>query len=212
MKRLITERDVSEVWRDGKSEIVVSDKTIITPAAADAAAARQIRFVAPAPQPHSHSTPNQVQPQRVILGSDHGGFELKEMLRQHLETMGMNVADVGTHSRDSVDYPDFALAVAEKVASEPATLGIIVDGAGVGSAIAANKVPGIRAATCNDVYTARNSRLHNDANVLTLGSRVIGVDVAKDIVEIWLQSRFEGGRHQKRVDKIVSIETKYRRK
>jgi len=212
MKRLITERDVSEVWRHGKSEIVVSDKTIITPAAADAAAARQIRFVTPAPEPHSNPPHKQLQQQRVILGADHGGFELKEFLKQHLETLGVHVADVGTHSRDSVDYPDFALAVAEKVASEPGTFGIIVDGAGVGSAIAANKVPGIRAATCNDVYTARNSRLHNDANILALGSRVIGVDVAKDIVDIWLESRFEGGRHQKRVDKIVAIETKYQRK
>lgn len=212
MKRLITERDVSEAWRNGKSEIVVSEKTIITPAASDAAAARKISFVTPNPQPPVKPSQSASFQGRIILGSDHGGFELKETLKQHLENRGMAVEDVGTYSKDSVDYPDFAARVAEKVSSDPSALGIIVDGAGVGSAMAANKVPGIRAATCNDVYTARNSRVHNNANILTLGSRVIGVDVAQHIVDVWLESAFEGGRHQTRVDKIGAIEAKYSRR
>ncbi|RMD87865.1 MAG: ribose 5-phosphate isomerase B, partial [Calditrichaeota bacterium] len=122
---------------------------------------------------------------------------------------GYEVEDVGTFSTESVDYPDFAHQVAQKVARGEGWRGVIVDGAGVGSAMVANKVPGIRAASCQDVYTARNSRQHNDANILTLGSRVLGVDVAKEILLVWLQTDFGGGRHKRRVDKIIEIEKRY---
>ncbi|MCG8608226.1 ribose 5-phosphate isomerase B [bacterium] len=145
----------------------------------------------------------------IILGSDHGGFELKEILKGYLIEMELEVEDVGTHSTESVDYPDFARKVAVRVNEQSGSLGVIIDGAGVGSAMTANKVPGIRAATCHDVYTAQNSRRHNNANVLTLGSRVLGVDVAKGILKAWLESAFEGGRHQARVDKIMEVERRH---
>jgi ribose 5-phosphate isomerase B len=214
MRKLITERDVIEVWKKRQREISVPANTIITPAATDAAKIRQIRIEiqspsndtvpSVAPSVESHGSP------AIILGSDHGGFELKEILKEYLIQMGLEVEDVGTHSTESVDYPDFASKVAVRVNERSGSLGVIVDGAGVGSAMTANKVPGIRAATCHDVYTAQNSRLHNDANVLTLGSRVLGIDVAKGILKVWLESDFEGGRHQTRVNKIMEVERRFR--
>jgi len=143
----------------------------------------------------------------VAIGSDHGGYELKEYLKRFLTDLGYQVQDVGTHSADPVDYPDFARAVAEAVASGGAWRGIIADAAGIGSAMAANKIPGVRAALCYDRATARNSREHNDANVLTLGARLISPEVARELTAVWLQTKFAGGRHQKRVDKIVALET-----
>lgn len=145
---------------------------------------------------------------RVFLGSDHGGFELKEILKPYLAELGHECRDYGTHSPEPVDYPDIALLVADAVSRESGSVGILVDGAGIGSAIAANKVPGIRAAACNDLFTARNSREHNDANILTLGGRVIGSGLAKEIVKVWLECRFHD-RHKHRIDKIVRIERHY---
>lgn len=145
----------------------------------------------------------------IVLGADHGGFELKNELKNLIEKEGYSVVDFGTHSSDPVDYPDIALLVSEKVSRCPDCLGIIIDGAGVGSAICANKVPGIRAANCHDTYSAKNSRLHNDANVLTLGSRIISLGLAWDVVKQWLSVEFEGGRHMRRVGKMEQIERKY---
>ncbi len=145
----------------------------------------------------------------VALGADHGGYPLKETLKAHLATLGYNVIDCGTNSTDAVDYPDFAYAVARLVSEGQAWRGIIVDGAGIGSCMAANKVPGIRAALCYDHATATNSREHNDANVLTLGAGLIGPALAKQIAEVWLKTEFGGGRHAKRVDKIVEIEKRF---
>lgn len=136
---------------------------------------------------------------KVIIGSDHGGFELKEFLKENFE-----LEDIGVFSKESIDYPVIAKKVAEEVASGNFDKGIIVCGSGLGVAITANKVKGIRAVTCTETYCAKMSRLHNDANVLTLGGRVLGPDLAKDIVEIWLNTDFEGGRHQRRVDMIES--------
>ncbi|MBL8120063.1 MAG: ribose 5-phosphate isomerase B [Anaerolineae bacterium] len=148
--------------------------------------------------------------QVVAIGADHGGFPLKEMLKTELQGKYV-VVDCGTNSADSVDYPDFALAVAEQVASGRAWRGIMIDGAGIGSCMVANKVPGVRAALCYDNATAVNSREHNDANLLTLGAGLIGTALAKQIVETWLKTPFGGGRHAKRVDKIVAVEKKYGR-
>lgn len=142
----------------------------------------------------------------VAIGSDHGGFAMKSELITHLQNTGYEVLDCGTNSIEAVDYPDFALAVATKVANGEAWRGIIIDGAGIGSCMAANKVPGVRAAMCYDHATAVNSREHNDANVLTLGAGLIGMALAKQIVDIWLRTEFGGGRHAKRVDKIMAIE------
>jgi len=145
----------------------------------------------------------------VALGADHGGFKMKEMLKAHLTEAGFSVVDCGTHSVQSVDYPDLALAVAEKVSQGEACRGIVIDGAGIGSCMTANKVPGVRAAMCYDYATAVNSREHNNANVLTLGAGLLGDNLVKQIVDIWLSTEFGGGRHGKRVDKITAIEKKY---
>ncbi len=211
MSKLITERDVIDAHRKQKTELVVAANGIVTPSAQDAAAIRGIRILEK--EIAKTSSGPQLSPQvqfsgKIIIGSDHGGFELKEILKDYLTELGLEFDDVGTYSTESVDYPDFAYAVAEKVTNDAGLLGIIVDGAGVGSAMAANKVRGIRAASCQDTYTARNSRLHNNANVLTLGSRSLGIDVAKEIVKVWLETRFERGRHKARVDKIMAIEKK----
>ncbi len=145
----------------------------------------------------------------VALGADHGGLALKETLKEFVAGLGYAVVDCGTHSNDAVDYPDLAYAVARLVASGEAWRGIVVDGAGIGSAMAANKVPGVRAALCYDHATAVNSREHNDANVLTLGAGLIGANLAKQIVQTWLATPFGAGRHQRRVDKIVEIERRF---
>jgi ribose 5-phosphate isomerase B len=143
----------------------------------------------------------------VAIGSDHGGFALKGELKLYLVGNGYEVFDCGTNSAEAVDYPDFAEAVARKVSSGEAWRGVIVDGAGIGSCMAANKVPGVRAAMCYDHATAVNSREHNDANVLTLGAGLIGPTLARQIVNTWLLTEFGGGRHSKRVDKIMAIES-----
>jgi ribose 5-phosphate isomerase B len=145
----------------------------------------------------------------VALGADHGGYNMKEMLKAHLTKAGYQVVDCGTNSIESVDYPDFALAVAELVGQGKAWRGIIIDGAGIGSCMTANKVPGVRAAMCYDYATAVNSREHNDANVLTLGAGLIGDNLARQIVDTWLSTEFGGGRHARRVDKIIAIENKF---
>lgn len=144
----------------------------------------------------------------VAIGADHGGFKMKEMLKNFLTESGFQVNDCGTHSTESVDYPDFAFAVAQAVGTGESWRGIIVDGAGIGSCMAANKVPGVRAAMCYDHATAVNSREHNNANVLTLGSGLIGENLSRQIVDTWLSTDFGGGRHARRVDKIDAIEKK----
>ncbi len=209
MSKLITEHDIIDAHRNQKTELIVAANGIVTPSAHDAADSYGIRILKKEITDTSSRSQISLQVQfsgKIIIGSDHGGFELKEILKDYLTEVGFQFVDVGTHSTESVDYPDFAYAVAEKVAKGRGLLGIIIDGAGVGSAMAANKVHGIRAASCQDTYTARNSRVHNNANVLTLGSRSLGVDVAKEIVKVWLEACFEGGRHKARVDKIMAIE------
>ena len=146
---------------------------------------------------------------RIAVGADHGGYPLKEGIVFKLREAGYDVTDCGTDSHDSVDYPDLALAVAEKVASGECLWGIVIDGAGIGSAMVANKVPGVRAALCYDISSARNSREHNHANVLTLGAGLIGDGLAWQIVEAWLNVEWGGGRHARRVAKIEAIEQQY---
>lgn len=143
---------------------------------------------------------------RIAIAADHGGYALKENLKPYLEKQGYQVDDCGTHSPESVDYPDYAYAAAKKVSEGEAWRGIIIDGAGIGSCMVANKVPGVRAAMCYDHATALNSREHNNANVLTLGAGMIEPALARQIVLTWLNTKFGGGRHARRVDKIMDIE------
>lgn len=146
---------------------------------------------------------------KIALGCDHAGLDLKEVVSGYLERMGHEVMDEGTFSLESCDYPDFAEKVAMRVASGEAERGILICATGIGMAMTANKIPGVRAALCNDLYTARYSRLHNDANVLTMGARVIGSGVAEEVVRIWIETPFEGGRHSRRLDKLSEIESRH---
>jgi len=145
---------------------------------------------------------------RVVLGADHAGFELKEEIKRFLEKQGYHPTDLGTNGREAVDYPDLALAVAEGVAKGQFDRGIMVCGTGIGSQVAANKVPGVRASVCHDTYSAKASRLHNDLNVLCLGGRVIGPELALEIVSAWLATEFSGEeRHLRRLAKIRQAES-----
>jgi ribose 5-phosphate isomerase B len=158
------------------------------------------------------SSPSNTQSAKTVaIGSDHGGFEMKGMLLAFLSELGFQPIDCGTHSKESVDYPDFAYAVADKVRNGSAWRGIVIDGAGIGSCMAANKVPGVRAAMCYDYATALNSREHNDANLLTLGAGLLGENQVKLVVKTWLETPFGGARHARRVDKIMEIEKKFMR-
>lgn len=142
---------------------------------------------------------------RIAIGSDHAGYSLKDELAEHLQAAGHDVDDRGTHTTDRVDYPDFGAAVGRAVASGEADLGVAVCGSGIGIAMAANKVPGVRAATVHDVTSARLTRQHNDANVICFGERLIGVETAKDALDAWLAAEFEGGRHTARVAKLDAL-------
>ncbi len=142
----------------------------------------------------------------VVIGSDHGGFEYKEVLKPFIESSGFKVFDCGCFSKDSVDYPDYAYKTGMEFFNKNAVFGIFIDGAGIGSAIVLNKIKGIRAAHCSNTFEAYNARAHNDANFLTLGSRVVGIELIKFIVEKFLTTEFEGGRHLRRVEKIKDID------
>jgi ribose 5-phosphate isomerase B len=142
----------------------------------------------------------------IAIGSDHAGYRLKEHLEEILKADGHTVDDLGTHSEEPVDYPPICAAVARSVADGKAERGIVLGGSGQGEQMTANKVRGVRAALCNDLYTARMSRAHNDANVLAMGGRVVGEGLACEILRLWLATRFEGGRHERRVNEITHIE------
>lgn len=143
---------------------------------------------------------------KISLGCDHGGYDLKEIIKKHLESKKIEVVDVGTYSIDSVDYPDYGSKAAELVAKKEVDKGIVICTTGIGISIAANKVKGIRCALCTNSYMAKMTRLHNDANMLALGAGIVGKNLALDIVDTWLDTDFEGGRHTKRVEKIMNIE------
>jgi ribose 5-phosphate isomerase B len=145
---------------------------------------------------------------RIVIGCDHGGLALKEAMKQYVVGAGHELVDVGVHTEESVDYPDFGALVGEMVAGGEAERGILVCGTGIGMSIAANKIDGIRAALCTDPYMARMARQHNDANILVLGGRVVGPGLAQDMVKTFLETAFEGGRHQLRLDKIAALEEK----
>ena len=207
MKKLITEKHIQEASQQRKSTLEVNAQTLITPAAKDAAKALGIKLIMEGVRKHQ-PTVSTHEAGLVVIGSDHGGFQLKEVLRPFIEALGYQVQDIGTASEDPVDYPDFAEQVARWVARKSAWRGIMIDAVGVGSAMVANKIPGIRAAVGYNIFSAKSSREHNDANVLTLGGRLIGSELAKEMVRVFLATEFGGGRHQPRVDKIMAIETK----
>ena len=142
----------------------------------------------------------------IVLGADHGGYALKEEIKAHLDSRGIAYRDMGTHTEESCDYPDIVVPVCQAVISGEAERGILVCGTGIGVSMAANKIHGIRAALCGDCFSAKYTRLHNDANILCLGGRVTGPGLALEIVDLFLDTPFEGGRHQRRIDKIAALE------
>ena len=202
-KLVITEDDVRGLERG--AVLRVAENARLTPLAADIVNDRGIEIV------RRVSRSGSKQHQTVAVGADHGGFAMKEKLKSFLAELGHRVHDFGTNSESAVDYPDFAHAVARAVADHSADVGIVIDGAGVGSAMTANKVPGVRAAACYSVEVARNSREHNGANVLTLGSKTITDDQMREIVRAWLTTDLTEERHRKRVGKIEAIERQYQR-
>jgi ribose 5-phosphate isomerase B len=204
----LTEADVLAAPAGGRLSVPMD--AVVTPLARDTALDRRVQLVRePNPLPATGLSVPARDNRTVALGADHGGYEMKEELKAYLGELGYNVVDCGTHSTASVDYPDFAYAVAKLVSEGRAWRGIIVDGAGIGSCMAANKVPGVRAAMCYDHATAVNSREHNDANVLTLGGVLVGRSLARQIAKTWLETDFGGGRHARRVDKIMGIERRF---
>ena len=192
---IVTSEDVQAIPPGG--ELTASAGALITPWAREVAAARGVR-ITQGPAPAASDA--------IAIGADHGGFALKEQLKGVLTRLGARFRDFGAFSTEPVDYPDVALAVARAVRLGEARLGILIDGAGLGSAMAANKVPGVRAAPCTDAAAARNAREHNDANVLTLGARLVDAAKLREIVEVFLSASCTEERHARRVKKIVAIE------
>ena len=199
-KRVITEQEIRGA--SPGDTIVMSESAILTPLAADLAAERGIKL---------ERTPRKTtwRRRRIALGADHGGYETKEALKITLEELGHEYRDFGTHSTEAVDYPDFAHLVAIAVARGDCDLGIMIDGAGIGSCMVANKVPGVRAAMCYDEASAANSREHNGANLLTLGGKRLPIDTLRQIVKTWLATDLTEDRHRKRVAKIDAIEQEH---
>ncbi len=213
MKKLITEKDIYNTARE--SEIILIGKDdILTPSAKDKIKELGLKVIDReeaeklGDDPHKLSKTTRLN--RIVLGSDHTGFRVKNILAGVLTEKGFQLTDVGTYDEKSCDYPDFAYAAAKKVQDGEADFGIVIDATGIPSAITANKLNGIRAATCYNEFSARSAREHNDANLLVLGAKTLGEETIKSILEVWLNTRFGGGRHQKRLDKITVIEKKYR--
>ena len=202
-KSVITEDDVRGL--EPGAVLRIGEDARLTPLAADIVKEKRIEIVRRASRRGSKAS------KLIAIGADHGGFRMKEELKGVLAELGHRVQDFGAYSEDAVDYPDFAHAVARAVADGGSDLGIMIDGAGVGSAMTANKVPGVRAAACYSVDVARNSREHNDANVLTLGSKTINSKQMREIVTVWLATEISEDRHRKRVAKIDAIQRQYQR-
>jgi ribose 5-phosphate isomerase B len=200
-KMVITETDVHGLEEGARLRIAEGAR--LTPLAADIVRERRIELVRRQPRRGSKKT------KMVAVGADHGGYQMKEELKGLLAELGQQVRDYGTNSEEAVDYPDFAHAVARAVSDGAADVGIIIDGAGVGSCMTANKVPGVRAAACYSVAVAKNSREHNDANVLALGSKTITAAEMREIVKAWLSTELTEDRHRKRVAKITAVERQY---
>jgi ribose 5-phosphate isomerase B len=199
-KRVITENEIRGA--SAGDTLRIDEAAILTPLAQDLLRERGIQL-------ERVRRRSAARRKRIALGADHGGFEMKEDLKRVLADLGHDYQDFGTHSTDAVDYPDYAHVVARAVAGGTCELGIVIDGAGIGSCMAANKVPGVRAAMCYDEASARNSREHNGANVLTLGGKMISNDRMRAIVTAWLASELTEARHRRRIDKIDAIEREY---
>lgn len=213
MKKLILESDIIKLFRQGIKVLPVAPNDIVTPLALDKIKSLGITIVrrkeSEAIEADSTSGAQKVKLNKAAIGSDHTGFRIKGVLSKVLTDKSYGVIDVGTHDEASCDYTDFALGVALQVIEKKVDFGIIVDATGIPSAITANKIPGIRAATCYNEFSARSAREHNDANVLVVGAKALGEETIKSILEVFMTTSFSGGRHQKRLDKITAVEEKF---
>lgn len=208
MKKLFTERDIYNTAGEDKI-ILIGKDDILTPSAKDKIKELGLTIIDKDEAEKISSSQNFIKTtclNKAAIGSDHTGFKIKNILSKILIEKKIGVIDVGTYDEKSCDYPDFAYAVAKKVQSREADFGILIDATGIPSAITANKIKGIRAATCYNEYSARSAREHNDANVMVVGAKSTGEEIIKSILEIWLNTSFSGGRHQGRLDKITTIE------
>ncbi|MBU1078834.1 MAG: ribose 5-phosphate isomerase B [Spirochaetes bacterium] len=204
---LITGEEILKAHKAERS-IEVSSEAIITPHAYDLAKEKNVKIIINK-QTALKSNKRQVGIiKKIAISSDHGGYDLKEKLKDHIFNMGFMYKDYGTHSKESVDYPDFAELTGRAVASGECDMGIVIDGAGIGSAITANKIKGILAAVCHDRFTAKIAREHDNANILALGAKTVSSIMAKEITRLFLTTAFAGGRHEKRVEKIRKLEAK----
>lgn len=208
MKTVITELEILELEKKGIKVLVKTKDTIITPLALDRIRFSNFNVIEKEDQQVTQfrSIQDKSSKNKIVIASDHTGFRLKNVLLKYLVEKGYNVTDLGTYDENSCDYPDYAKKVAVQVALGGSDFGILIDATGIPSAITANKIKGIRAATCYNTFSAKSSRAHNNANVLVVGSKTLGDETIKEIVSEWLSTEFEGGRHLKRLDKISDIE------
>jgi len=210
MKKLITEKDILELEKKGIKVVIKNKDTLFTPLALDRIRSSKFTFLEKEITPDKQSTSSVNEDStigdKIIIGSDHTGFRMKNILIKYLVEKGFNLSDAGTFDEKSCDYPGFAKIVALGVVKNNYDCGILIDATGIPSAITANKFKGIRAATCYNVFSAKSSRAHNNSNVLVIGARTLGEETIKLIADEWLSTKFEGGRHQKRLDKISDIE------
>lgn len=206
MKKIITEVDVINLYRAGRDLIRIDSNTLVTPAAKDKISDLKIKVLNPESGTRKEVSESWITKKKIAIGSDHTGYGMKEILKKILIDRGFSIVDVGTSKEDSCDYPDFAKGVATNVIDDSVDFGIIIDATGIPSAITANKVKGIRAATCYNEFSAWSARAHNNANILVVGAKTLGEETIKSILDKFMNSNFEGGRHQKRLDKITLIE------
>lgn len=207
MKKLITEREILALLQSGNTEFIVEKDMLITPLAADRIKIAGIRLIKPSDQQKKNDE-NRVKRcfQTLAFGSDHTGFLVKNEIKVLLEKEGVIVTDIGCYNDQSCDYPDFAIKAAQKVQNKEVDGAILFDATGIPSAITANKLKGIRAATAYNEFCAKSCRGHNNANILVVGAKTLGIETIKGIVDVWLHTVFEGGRHQNRLDKIAKLE------
>ncbi len=217
MKRnLYTESEILRLYNRGVRKIEISEHDIITPAASDVIKSLGVEVVTKSvrnkDEAEKSSVPkafNNKVNTTVAIGSDHTGFKMKGIISKYLRGKGFEIIDVGTYSEDSCDYPDFAFKVAQRVERNEASFGVMLDATGIPSAIVANKMPGIRAATCYNEFSAKSARQHNNANMIVLGAKTLGEETVKSILDVFFDNKFLGGRHQRRLDKITSIESRF---
>ena len=206
-KRLVTEQEILKIILKGRKKFEISGDELFTPAAKDKITEAKIELVnAPIGNKRSEIQGPFYKYKKVAIGCDHTGLTAKNIIAQYLKDEGYEIVDVGTYEEKSCDYPDFAIKVSQAIISSEVNFGILFDATGIPSAITANKISGIRAATCYNEFSARSAREHNNANIIVLGAKTLGEETIKSILNVWLNSEFLGDRHQRRLDKITELE------